>query len=151
MEIIQPKDLGLIVGFHGTRPELRFVAGIVSDVLRPAGYNQPIQVVGSRGEEGLWISRTRFPNYGETDEAIKWFVRFNRLAHAKSLSRIDLPLLLDEIEGEIPLSIEEFMEDDPGSDIDVALSAGRLPGIARSYHDDDTGQTLDLYFQDDEF
>ena len=150
MESISP-EIGLIEGYHGTRPELRFVTEIVNGVIRPAGYQGPYTLVGSRGAEGLWISRTRFPGYGQDAEAMRWYNRLNRLAHQHKLSRGQIPNLLDIIKGDMPAYVEEFLEDDPGTDFDLLLPGGRPPQVAQIYIDDlfKTGQTMDIYSPDD--
>ena len=150
MEGLSP-EIGLIEGYHGTRPELRFVTEIVNGVIRPAGYKGPYTLVGSRGEEGLWISRTRFPGYGQNNEAMSWYNRLNSLAHKNKLSRRQIPDLLDIIKGEIPTDIEEFLEDDPGSDFDLLLAGGRPLQVAHIYTDNrfNTRQSMDIYSPDD--
>lgn len=138
--------LGLIEGFHGPKPELSFVTEVVNGIIRPAGYQGPYQLVGSRSE-GLWLSRTRFPKYSRTDQAIAWYSKLNKLAHENNLTRANLNQLLDIIEGDIPTDVEEFLEDDPGSDYDIFLPKGIPDGIESIYEDNQfgTGQSIDIY------
>lgn len=145
----------MIAGVHGTEEEINFVLGIAK-IIRAAGYDGDIDLVGSRAE-GQWISSKAAEVAFLRSQEIKqqWLKRLNTEARTRNLCRSQIPGLLDLLGDGLPDEVIRLLEGfslgegsfevlEPGSDFDFLVNK-RPPGVRERYDDPITGQIIDIW------